>query len=152
MVDQALFSSHKHDWRTPPSLFHALHQQFQFTVDAAASQQNALLPLFWDREADALQQDWTGHRVYCNPPYGRTQAAFVRKADQEWRENAVTSVLLIPARPDTRIWQQVILPNASVTFLPGRLRFLNDAGEATEAAPFPSAVVVFDGWKEVLKR
>lgn len=150
MVDQALFSSQRHDWRTPPRLFNALHQQFQFTVDAAASADNALLPTFWDAETDALHQDWSGHRVWCNPPYGRKQADFVRKAFEEWQTHAVTTALLIPARPDTRIWQQLILPNATVTFLPGRVRFLNQAGEETEAAPFPSAVCIFDGWKGAL--
>lgn len=149
-MDRVLLSSNRHDWRTPAHIFKALHQQYQFTVDAAASAENSLLPFFWDVEADALRQDWSGHRVWCNPPYGRKQADFIRKAFEEWQTNAVTTVLLIPARPDTRAWQKLILPNATVSFLSGRLRFLNHLGEATEAAPFPSAIVVFDGWKRAL--
>ena len=48
-------------------------------------------------------------------------------------------VLLIPARPDTKVWQDIIFPNASqVCFIRGRLRF----GDAKENAPFPCAIIV----------
>ena len=49
-------------------------------------------------------------------------------------------MLLIPARPDTKVWQDIIFPNASqICFIRGRLRF----GDAKESAPFPSAIIVF---------
>lgn len=64
---------------------------------------------------------------------------------QAWRSvlhgEAQRVVCLLPARTDTRWWQQVVQPQAAlVRFLPGRVRF----GEARAGAPFPSAVVVFD--------
>ena len=79
-MNAGLFSSARHDWQTPRSLFDPLNDEFRFTVDAAASPDNALLPCFWTPETDALNQDWSGHRVWCNPPYGREQRAFIEKA------------------------------------------------------------------------
>lgn len=49
--------------------------------------------------------------------------------------------MLLPARTDTRWWQEFIVgnPMASVKFIKGRLKF----GGAKNPAPFPSAIVVF---------
>jgi hypothetical protein len=49
--------------------FGLLHERFRFTVDAAAAPHNARLPRYWTREDSALEQDWRGERVWCNPPY-----------------------------------------------------------------------------------
>jgi hypothetical protein len=75
----AALTSDREDWRTPADLFAALHREFAFTVDAAASERNALLPRFWTRESDAFLQDWRGERVFCNPPYGRDSGRWIAK-------------------------------------------------------------------------
>ena len=139
--------SQSHDWRTPPELFAALDSQYHFTVDAAADASNHLCSRYWTETDNALTLSWAGETVFCNPPYGREMPRFVQKAYTEWRDNSVTSVMLIPARTDTVIWQEVVLPYAQVTYLRGRLRFANAEGRIGDTAPFPSAVVVFEGWK-----
>lgn len=49
-------------------------------------------------------------------------------------------VCLIPARPDTKVWHNIIFKHASaICFIKGRLKF----GGSKDAAPFPSALVVF---------
>ena len=66
--------------------------------------------------------------------------SFVKKGLEEYIKHDSTVVILIPARPDTKLWQDVIFPNANqICFVRGRLKF----GGAKESAPFPSAVVVF---------
>jgi site-specific DNA-methyltransferase (adenine-specific) len=51
------------------------------------------------------------------------------------------AVYLIPARTDTRWFHQIVLPHAKeIRFIRGRLKF----GGATNGAPFPSMVVIFD--------
>ena len=88
---------------------------------------------------DGLKQDWFDS-CWCNPPYGRMQKDWIIKAKDEVVKNNSTVVLLIPARPDTKIWHDVIFKNASVVcFIKGRLRF----GNSKDSAPFPSAIVVF---------
>lgn len=73
----AALTSLREDWRTPRDLFASLHREFNFTVDAAATPANALLPRFWTRENDAFAQDWRGERVFCNPPYGRDSGKWI---------------------------------------------------------------------------
>lgn len=80
-----------------------------------------------------------GQIVFCNPPYGRAIADWVRKCSAEAKKPHTRVVMLIPARTDTAYFHDYIYHKASeVRFLRGRLHF-NEAG----AAPFPSMVVVF---------
>ena len=140
MINPALFTSNKNDWQTPPDFFARVNREFMLTVDAAASAENAMLPRYWTAEDNALEQDWTGERVWCNPPYGTAQKAFVRRAAEC---QADIAVVLIPARPDTALWHDFIFPHAraEVRFLRGRLRFVG----AADSAPFPSALVIYRG-------
>ena len=126
-------SSERDDWETPACIFNPLHKKFKFTVDAAATKANSRVARHYD---DAFAQPWTGQRIWCNPPYGRAQVPFVEEAA---RREAELSCLLIPARPDTRVWQDCIFDRAEVWFLRGRIRFSG----APASAPFPSAVVLF---------
>lgn len=133
------YSSEKHTWETPQDFFDKLNNIFNFNLDSCAEIETAKCSEFYTVEEDALQQDWKGV-VWCNPPYGREQAKFVIKAYEESVKHNSTIVILIPARPDTKLWQNTIFLNANqVCFIRGRLKF----GGATESAPFPSALVVF---------
>jgi phage N-6-adenine-methyltransferase len=123
------------DRRTRREFFDPLHAHRHFTVDAAASDGNALLPVYWTRETDALVQSWGGHRVWCNPPYSGIEA-WVAKAWREmlWQECESVTMLLPANRCEQRWWQRyvepfraLLLPVGGVTiatrFLPGRMRF-----------------------------
>lgn len=125
------------NWATPQDLFDALHREFRFTVDVAASRENAKLPRFYTVDDDGLSQVWSGERVWCNPPYGRAIADWMRKAYESSREGA-TVVLLVPSRTDTAWWHDYA-EKGEVRFLRGRLRF----GGAKNAAPFPNVLVIF---------
>ena len=51
-------------------------------------------------------------------------------------------VCLVPSRTDTRWWHDNVMRYASgIRLIKGRLKF----GGSKSAAPFPSAVVIFDG-------
>ena len=142
MLPKGLTSSQYHGWQTPPNVFLPLHSEFDFTVDAAASHENALLPRYWTEETNGLAQDWTGERVWCNPPYGRMQDAWVAKAAEALAEVAV---LLIPARTDTARWHNHIFGKAEIRWIRGRIYF---GGGDGGRAPFPSAVVIKKKKKE----
>src|SRR5262245_13522731 len=73
-----------------------------------------------------------------NPPYGRVIGLWVKKAHESSLAGA-TVVCLVPARTDTRWWQDYATKAAEIRFIPGRLKF----GQATSSAPFPSAMLVF---------
>lgn len=133
------YSSQKMDWTTPKDFFDKLDAEFDFTLDAAASHENALCARYYTEQENGLTQPWEG-TVWVNPPYGRQIGKWIAKAAQSARDGA-TVVMLIPARTDTAAWHDHIFgnPQANVRFVRGRLRF----GEATENAPFPCAVIVF---------
>ena len=139
------FKSEKQTWETPQDFFNKLDDLFGFTLDACASSDNAKVGNYYTVEQNALIQEWHGV-VWCNPPYGREQAKFVLKAYEESVKHNSTVVCLIPARPDTKLWQNTIFPHADqICFIRGRLKF----GDSKDAAPFPSALVVFGNKKDL---
>jgi site-specific DNA-methyltransferase (adenine-specific) len=56
-------------------------------------------------------------------------------------QHGATVVCLVPARTDTAWWHDYAAKAAEIRFVRGRLKF----GDSQNSAPFPSAVVVFDG-------
>lgn len=137
---RGLRSSASDEWTTPKYLFDELNREFNFTVDAASTHENALVDKHWTIKEDGLLQCWDNERVWCNPPYGRQITKWVKKASE-----AVGGVvvMLIPARTDTAYWHDYVFPNASdIRFIRGRLHF----SDSKNAAPFPSAIVVFERW------
>ena len=55
--------------RTPKTIWEKLSKEFNFTVDACASDKNHLLPKYWTKETDALKQNWNNEVIYCHPMY-----------------------------------------------------------------------------------
>lgn len=136
-MNEKLFFSSKTDlWETPQDFFDKLNEEFHFQTDVCALPENAKCENFYTPEQDGLVQEWSG-TCWCNPPYGRQIAKWVRKAS----ESKATTVMLIPARTDTAWFHDYIYGKAEVRFVRGRLRFSG----AKVNAPFPSMVVVFRG-------
>jgi phage N-6-adenine-methyltransferase len=136
------FSSKTHTWETPQWFFDELNAEFHFTLDPCAEPETAKCAKFYTYRQNGLAKDWTGERVFCNPPYGREMP--------RWIEKAATSdalvVCLVPARTDTRWWakfwdydRHCPIDGCEVRFLPKRLRFVG----MEKDAPFPVAVVIF---------
>ena len=131
------FSSATDLWSTLQDFFDKMNAEFHFTLDVCATAANAKCARFFSPADDGLAQQWTG-TCWMNPPYGRTIGQWMAKA-REAAEKGATVVCLVPARTDTRWWQDNVSKAQDVRFLRGRLKF----GGATNSAPFPSAVVVF---------
>lgn len=139
-ITAGMMSSNSHEWETPQDFFDKLDLEFRFTLDAAATPENAKCKQFYTQQDDALKLPWCGV-VWCNPPYGRVIGRFVQKGWEEAQQGA-TVVMLIPARTDTRYWHDYVMRAAEVRLLRGRLYFKRP-GQERGRAPFPSAVVVF---------
>lgn len=142
------FSTGKDDWQTPDSVFAPLSLEFGLELDLAADIHNRKLPIWMgpgSTEPDSIAAKWHeyGSHGWLNPPYSRgLQAKFIAKAAAE-RELGFTTVALLPARTDTRMFHSFIYnkPGVEVRFLKGRVKFVG----AKHAAPFPSMVVIFKG-------
>lgn len=138
-MNKALFSSNRQDWETPPDFFKKYDDSFRFTLDACAMPQNAKCRQYFTKEDDGLTKDWGGHRVWCNPPYGREISKWVKKASEEAQKPHTIVVMLLPARTDTAWFHDYILGQAAIEFIRGRIKFVG----ASASAPFPSLVVFF---------
>lgn len=79
MINNGLMTSLTENWATPPALFEELNKEFNFTLDACASADNYKVANYFDKETNALEQDWRGV-VWMNPPYGRTIGTWMKKA------------------------------------------------------------------------
>ena len=132
------FDTRRLDWQTPRALFEQLHAEFGFTLDAAASAENALLPTFLTEADDALSRVWRG-TVFCNPPYGQFELPkWVAKAREEAASGRALVVMLLPARTSSA-WFHDYCGVAEMRFIRGRLRFHG----AKSTAPFGSVIVIF---------
>lgn len=139
-INRGMFTSGRDDWETPQDLFDRYNDGFHFTLDVCASKENTKCERYFTKEQDALKQDWTGERCWCNPPYGRSIAGFVKKAS----ESKALTVMLIPARTDTKWFHDYIYNRCPIEFIKGRIRFVG----ASNTAPFPSMIVIFDNLSE----
>lgn len=135
------YSSKSNEWATPQNLFDELNEEFNFTLDPCATDENAKCSKYFTIEDDGLSKDWSNEVVFMNPPYGREIKKWIKKAYEE-SLNGATVVCLIPARTDTTYWHDFIFDKADdIKFLKGRLKF----GNSKNSAPFPSAIVVYQG-------
>lgn len=143
----AAFSSNKMDWETPQKLFDDLNKKYHFTLDPCSTDSNAKCELHFTERENGLAQDWSGNRVFCNPPYGREIAKWVEKAYTE-SQKGVFIVMLVPARTDTKWFHNFVYHKAKIEFLKGRLKFESN-GVASQGAPFPSMLVIYNDKREV---
>lgn len=142
MKNDLMWSSERTDWSTPQDFFDKLNEEFHFTLDPCADDLNHKCEKYYTMDQDGLQQDWSGERVFCNPPYGRDVVKWVRKCfDEVYAGGCKIAVILLHARTDTRWFHDYVYNKSEVRFVKGRLKF----GGQEQPAPFPSMVVIFRG-------
>lgn len=138
-------SSASPEWPTPQWLVDLLAAEFgPFDLDPAATAENAKAPKFYTAAEDGLSLPWEG-RVFCNPPYGRTDAYgrsigdWMAKARAEASGRASVVVCVVPARVGTRWWREATerSPRPLVRIWPGRIKWRENP------APFANAIIVF---------
>ena len=125
------------DWATPKEFYNKLDSVYHFDFD----------PCPYQSDFDGLTIEWGGCN-FVNPPYSRKlKEAFINKALEESKKGK-TCVLLLPVSTSTKIFHEVILPNAKkIEFLRGRLKFErkdeNGNFVSKSAGQHDSMVVVF---------
>ena len=139
MITKGMLTSKRNDWETPQKLFDELNKEFNFTIDAAADEENHKCERYYTKKENGLEKSWKNERVFLNPPYGRELPKWVKKAAEEAKNKNTIVVMLIPARTDTKWFHDYIYKKAEIRFIKGRLKF----GDGGKDAPFPSMVVIF---------
>lgn len=122
----------RQDYGTDPAFFRVVNQEFDFTMDLAANDENAKCPAYITPEMDSLLSPWPGRGsgwFWLNPPYAHIEP-WVRKAYEESLKGAKVAVL-IPASVGSEWWERWVVGKAQARLLRGRLTF---EGETT---PYP---------------
>ncbi len=118
-------------WRTPPEIFAALDAEFDFQIDVAATEENALVDSFITPEINAITSDWlidgvnnVGTYAWCNPPYDNI-GPWVKKAYVE-SITGIGTVMLVMADTSVGWYAEAIKTCQEVRFITGgRLSFLD---------------------------
>lgn len=139
IIDTTVDPSQRNDrWLTPPDVVLALGS---FDLDPCGAPGHVLARVTYLQEhgADGLVDPWFG-RVWMNPPYGKTM--------RQWVERLVehgTGTALIPVAAGTKLWQEVVFPNASaIHFYRHRIKFIRRDGKDDDmVSPQASAIVAF---------
>lgn len=124
------------DWQTPISLLKELEEEFGIMHD----------PCPINPTEDGLKTNWDKVN-FINPPYSRKlKEAFIRKAFEESKKGKLC-VMLLPVSTSTKIFHEVIYPNAIIRFLKGRVKFIgiNTKGEkvTNKCGQHDSMLVIF---------
>lgn len=129
------------NWLTPKGVYDELNKEFGFDFDPCPFNEGDII-------VDGLIIEW-GKMNFVNPPYSpELKKAFILKAIEEKRKGK-GSVMLIPAQTGTKLFHDIILPNAKeVRFRRGRIQFekldLDGNRIKTKSGnPLDSMIVVF---------
>lgn len=186
MNNDLMFSSQDQTWETRDECFNQIQDYvgYEFTLDCCAEKETAKVSRFFTKEDDMFREDldwgfdagqfaggYHKSQVWMNPEYSRSQPKFVKEVISRIEKDQISdAAVLVPARVDTNLFHNIILPKAScITFYEGRLVFGGDSywewvweqptmklinGTDKEnklygkigkfnAAPFPSMIVEF---------
>lgn len=129
---------HKDDWATPKDFYEKLNNEFNFDFD----------PCPLHSTFNGLDIEW-GKVNFINPPYSRKlKELFILKALEESKKGK-KCVLLLPVSTSTKIFHEVIQPNAKeIRFIRGRIKFegINSFGEkvSTKCGMHDSMLVILE--------
>ena len=71
------FMSNSETWETPIDLFENLNNEFGFTLDPCCTKGTAKCNKYYTEKENGLLQDWSGERVFMNPPYGKKISSWI---------------------------------------------------------------------------
>ena len=139
----------RNTWQTPRQVFNAVNGRIPMVADVAASQLNALLPVYLTEADNALTYQWrlvakSGQYVWCNPPYSKP-LPWVRKAAKQQNQQ-IGTVMLLFADPSPQ-WFITALQHVSEVWqvVNGRLSYINPVtGKAKRGNDRPSCFLIFE--------
>ena len=130
------------DWHTPHWLFDMINKQYDFTFDCCASKENSKCKnyssKFESEELYPIDGRVLNSVAWMNPPFSKAEKMF--KVFFGLIGNGVC--IYRCDNMETKIWQDVILKNATWIFIPrGRISYEGKAGKGSR---FPSALIGFN--------
>lgn len=129
-------------WETPRWLFDILNIQYNFLTDCCASILNTKCEHYYTKEKpfeDFCSSPFMkNERCWMNPPFSKALEMF-----KHFFEAVTNGVAIYRCDNfETKIWQEVIFPNASWVFIPNkRIAYEGLKGGSSR---FPSALIGFN--------
>lgn len=137
-VNAALSASASDEWAAPQNYFDVIDERYgPFLLDVCATPQNAKCERFYTREKDGLANPWSANN-WMNPPCGCDIGSWIKRASDE-AKNGNTTIALLPARIDTRLFHEYINGKHEFHLLCGCPEF----GGGRSGAPFSVMLVIF---------
>lgn len=134
-------------WLTPKYIVEALGE-FDLDPCGAPNHELAKRTYLLENNENGLELEWNG-RVWCNPPYGKEAAPFLKKLS----EHPGGGCALIFARTETKMFFDYVWDRATaILFVKSRIKFLRADLSQGESANAPSVIVAYsDADAEILK-
>lgn len=127
-------------WKTPQLLWEGLHEEFGFTKDVAAKEEDAKTSNFIGKDDDALRVGWGhGEICWCNPPY-RNVRPWLKKATLELA-NRNDTVFIVKAAVGSRWFHELVMLQAEWWFFSGRVYFEPPPGVTASSPAFDAMLV-----------
>lgn len=121
---ETVFSKKSDIWSTPKELY----DQYM--------SMGAYDPCPINPQSDGLTAEWKP-LTYVNPPYSEIRIWLEKALVEIHRGHTHLAIFLVPARVDTKWFQELIYGQHAYKFIRGRLKF----GDSKNSAPFPSMVI-----------
>ena len=126
------------EWKTPKFLFKKLNKQYRFTFDCCAIHKNTKC-FYYARnfeydDRNKLKED----TCWMNPPFSKAWLMF-----EHFFKVVKTGVAIYRCdNLETRIWQEIIFPNADWIFIPNKR--ISYEGMEGNGSRFPSALIGYN--------
>lgn len=135
--------SKKDDWETPSWIIDLLKQECKINFDLCASDENHKCELYFSEGNSCLTNAWPMQYTYfMNPPFSKAKIFFEKVAEEAKNGKKIVCIYKA-ANLETKLWQDVILPNAQVLFLKKRVNYVTD-GKPSKGVTFGSALIFFN--------
>ena len=133
---------------TPPYILEPIRRMFGgiIALDPCTTPDNPVgADLFYAPPEDGLTLPWDVYGgIYVNPPYGKAREPWVHRCIRAGAEGHHVA-LLMPAHPDTRVFQIAANTADGVLFLRGRVKFgIPRENGRQMAASHPSALFAWN--------
>lgn len=165
------YSALRDDYLTPSEIYEKILNENNLTLfdcDVCCSTYNVPARFHYKKnglyqlsdkisDENGLTGDWFKIN-YCNPPFSLCKNFIQKAAKEQLKGN--TTIMLIPARTETKYWADYILDengktnraDVEVKFLRKGICFLDpDSGEKMPTFKNPLALIIFRGNKNVCK-
>jgi len=130
-------NENRDDWETPDIVFLPLNKEYNFTFDCCASPNNKKCEKF---SSDFLNENNLKDEIcWINPPFSKAKEMF-----KHFFKVCKKGVAIYRCdNMETKVWQEIILPNASWIFIPkGRVSYYyNPTLRNGNGTRFPSALI-----------